>query len=224
LNPEGQILRDKDLTRIRWPRGRGAEAEAKQKRDPADGRDLWMMSVCFRSRAGLVRSQLHHQVSAPFRGVPPSRTVDPPGQGPCAGTRRPREVACHRNLGPTTLEAGPHAPAGLQSASDIGPCPLGSVAGHAILNHDRIMIPSPTRALLWNGRDSPAPIELLLRHGRGADRDQGRGKEKAEQQAVHGTVSLWRSDMASAAMRPSTPQSRRRLPVIRATDETIIND
>jgi hypothetical protein len=45
-------------------------------------------------------------------------------------------------------------------------------------------------ALVGNGTDTPAPIELLLRHARGADRGQWCGKEKADQQAVHGTISL----------------------------------
>jgi hypothetical protein len=43
---------------------------------------------------------------------------------------------------------------------------------------------------LGDGTDTPAPVELLLRHARGADQDQWRSKEKADQQAVHGTVSL----------------------------------
>ena len=127
-----------------------------------------------------------------------------------AGTRWPREIACHVNLGPTALEADLNAPAGLQPAGDIGPRPPGGIAGHSLLNHDRIMMLPATGALLGDGRHSPAPIELRLRHARGADRDQWRGKEKAEQQAVHGTVSLWRSDMASAAMRSSPPRSRSR--------------
>ncbi len=107
-----------------------------------------------------------------------------------AGTRSPREIACHVNLGPAALETDLNAPAGLQPASDSGPRPPGRIAGNAILNRDRIMMLPPTAAFLWDGRHSPASIELRLRHARGADRNQWRGEEKAEQQSVHGTVSL----------------------------------
>src|SRR5215212_9134562 len=48
----------------------------------------------------------------------------------------------------------------------------------------------PTSTLLGDSVDTPAPIELRLRHARGADRDQWRGKEKADQQTAHGTASF----------------------------------
>jgi hypothetical protein len=64
-------------------------------------------------KTALVRGRCHHQASAPFGGGPPSRTVDPPGDGPVAGTRLPREIACHVNLGPAALETNLNVPAGL---------------------------------------------------------------------------------------------------------------
>ena len=80
-----------------WPRG-----------PPAAGRTFDERAARYRhrplrggTRPGRARRfALTMRRSAPFGGGPPSRAVDPPGDGPCAGTRLPREDPCHVNRAP----------------------------------------------------------------------------------------------------------------------------
>ena len=76
------------------------------------------------------------------------------------------------NVGPPSgaLNADPNAPAGLQPAGDLSPCLPRGIAGNPVLNHNRVAMRPVTRARFGNGVDTPASIELLLRHSRGGDR------------------------------------------------------
>src|SRR5688572_30395623 len=114
------------------------------RRVTGDGQCPWRVSAESRHDARLVRDRPRHQASAPFGGGPPARTVDPPGQGPCAGTRWPRESAGHLNLGLTALEADPHTPAGLQPAGHpVTRALRNGVTRNAVIDHDLVIMCPP---------------------------------------------------------------------------------